>query len=289
MKFVVAALGAVAICRAVSCVGEVPHCAKLTPGSVFFVGEAMGAQPTGRRQFTGNGDDPELVAVRYRVLRSYVGAAKGAEVTVEQPWPPPVGWRGFVEAYRQEGKIGTSVCDTAAATGESLQAFLERRAAGRGEKTSLTVYVSGRLGRVETAAAVTVRGPVERQAIAPKGEVRFQPVPPGRYEAEAEAKCSGYTVKTVGQAEMLSGGCGVAAVEMEGTGRASGDVMESNGSAVVTGALVSFERDDTWGNKLTWQAISNERGRYTVTGLPPGRFRVAVRHPRVPLTTYYPA
>jgi hypothetical protein len=144
------------------------------------------------------------------VVRAYLGTSAGQELTVEQAGDATlrVGWRGLVDAFRDEGvlKSGRS-CQPFSSVDPEFQKFLERWKAGRTE-TTVTVSVTMPDQSRPAGAQVGLRSGDARvfwQETSAAGHAVFTGIPPGKYILDAEV--AGYRMGAEAEVDVIAGTC----------------------------------------------------------------------------------
>jgi hypothetical protein len=225
-------------------------CEMLVPGQLVFRGEVVSV---------------EEGLVRYRVLQAYAGVKAGKTVEADGSWKPPLGWRGLVQVVPSGSSTKTIIASPA------FDQFVERWAKGEGKETSLRVDVAA-YRRPSAEFAITLRGPGrDRRAIVGSGgPVWFEGLKAGSYTIEASAP--GYSITPL-PVELVRGSCYQRMLVARGINSVSGQITTALGRPA-PGTTVRFEQSSPQLPPLIKEAVTDEDGRYAVTGLLDGSYRV---------------
>lgn len=246
---------------------DLPFCARLRPGAVFFVGEAVE-----ERQLPGR--VPEYRFLVREVLTG-LHLAPGSELVVVETseGAPPAG-RLLVEARATEdGRLVRDECHYVRPDHEAHQDLaLLRHPTALG---SLTVRLSP--GRDDANAIVYIDGALQRQGTREKHAAGqpfvFTHLPPGDYRINIVAP--GY--EYVQQREPLAAGaCRTVQVDLRGTAVIRGQVRSRvPDTASLTGTRLRLFDYDRLSKHPAGAAVLTSEGHFTFTGVAPGRYFVA--------------
>ena len=231
----------------------------------------------GRVISTSKADQTGESLVRFHVEKGYAGVKTGEDVTVRMKGRVLLSPSILVEAYRSDRGIESIGHECPR---PDIRPFLEQVEAGR-VKTSLRAIV------------VHQHNPTDRipvKIIGPNGQVWNQSsltdVPLGAYRAEVDTPRY-RMLSTTGQ-EVVAGSCPVLQVQVEGTLTLRGKLRNHDGSVAKNVGVFLDPTILHYG--ANWRASVDSEGRYEITKIPPGNYRVLMRHggPERSLKTYYP-
>lgn len=246
---------------------DLPLCARLRPGAVFFVGEAVE-----ERQLPGRAPEYRFLV---REVLTGLHLAPGSELVVVETseGAPPAG-RLLVEARATEdGRLVRDECHYVRPDHEAHQDLaLLRHPTALG---SLTVRLSP--GRDDANAIVYIDGALQRQGTREKQAAGqpfvFTHLPPGDYRINVVAP--GY--ENVQQREPLAAGaCRTVQVDLRGTAVIRGQVRSrAQGAPSLTRTHIRLFNYDRLSDRPDHGALLTNEGHFTFTGVAPGRYLVA--------------
>src|SRR6266850_1294911 len=288
-----------------SCMGGSTPCHAFGGSSAVFVGTAIAVKTAERKPAAKPSEvDWTPRTFKFAVEQAYLGV-EGAEVDVatgmgggDCGYGFKLGERYLVYAYRygENNRLATGICTRTkpyASANEDL-AFLGTLSS---VAPGVTIYGEIRRQRERVAKGDTVPvGPLEDAALVVEGEgerkeiradeqgrYRVSGLRPGKLKVTLQLPDELTVNKKEQEITVADRGCAVVNYYVVDNGRISGRVFDSEGQPAAHLLLALVEADDLE-PELHYSKLerTNDEGRYSFAGVPPGRYLLAVNLTRYP-------
>ena len=289
--------------RACSCVGTSPPCEAYWQAAAVFVGQVVEVPTT---EEGGDGEDKyrqrggayrfaverPLRGVQDAYVEVFTGAGGGDCGYVFER-----GRRYMVYAYRDEkkGQLHTSICSRTRPVAEAVEDLNYIDGLSQGPPPGGTIY--GQVSRVrqekgddggERLAYVPIagakveaagKGRTFRAETDAEGNYRFRGLPEGEYALKLDLPETLLVGEPERKVRVGERGCAVATFYAQPNGRLGGRVFDAGGrpAGKVSLRLSAAEYGDEYFRGPVGYATSDEEGRYSFGGLPPGRYIIRIR------------
>lgn len=289
---------------ACSCMAAGPPCQAFGSASAVFVGTVTGAR---ERKAAAKGDEEinwTPIVFKFTVLQPFLGV-EAAEFEVATGRGGGDCGYGFRKGetyvvYAHEASAGstpvTGICTRTRRVAEAADdlEFL-RGLAGRGSGVSIGVKVTRAVESVKAGdskpvgglagAKVVVEGGGERREVSTdaRGSAQLSGLSPGAYKVRLVLPEELTTHKPEQEVTIADRGCATVSYSVSDNGRIGGRVSDTEGRAAA-GVLVTLadaEEPESEHNYARYER-TDEEGRYAFSGVPPGRYLLAVNLVRYP-------
>lgn len=275
-----------------------PPCAKIRPGSIFFVGTVLdGGVPE------GNGREGNRL-VRVQVSESLMGldpTFKEVTVRVEGDSLRRGHTLLFDADRNDDGTISPAICgvtsDVTSADAKDLLEYLKLRKSGK-TTASLKVFVRDDLKPVRDVQVQLIGG---RKSSSTKtgsdGNAEFPDLVPGTYQIRASREHYQLDADHTSDSsvDVIEGECAIAFVHMRAQGSVSGFLRDVHGVPVQSFTLelneIPGERED--GQTGWYSTTTDSNGEFRFESVSPGRYHLGTNlldymRTSPGFTTYYP-